>query len=285
MGTYHLNDVSKVRVFYRGNRKTWGRCHKLDNDCPGEAIAKNCAAGGGDRVFLSDHMKKLWAEVGFVPTLFALDESDKSEDDIQQANKDTTTLSKDRFPSLRQIQEPSKRDIELFDGICVKNFPKTLDEKEILTFLTDHGIPLEHGAEKIRIKRGERNSSVIVNDLSPTEVQTIFDSIHFHKSKIMFFEVPLFCKPLRNMTPIKNSESSSLENNKAGQEPKKDGTPKKAESTSKGKENGNKSTIPGLPEEDRLKNKKKKKAKQAGLSRATLKISSEYSSYFPLRTL
>ena len=40
MGTFHLIDGNKVRVFYRGNRKTCGRCHKSADDWPGEAIAK-----------------------------------------------------------------------------------------------------------------------------------------------------------------------------------------------------------------------------------------------------
>ena len=64
------------------------------------------------------------------------------------------------------------------------------------------------------------------------------------------------------MTPIENSESSSLENNKAGLEPKKDVTPKKAGNSTKEKKNENKTMISGIPEEGRLKKKKKKKAKQ-----------------------
>ena len=103
MGTFHLIDGNKVRVFYRGNRKTCGRCHKLASDCLGEAVAKNCAAAGGDRVFLSDHMKRLWDEIGFIPTSFALDDSDKSEDDIQQAGRDATTITNNSFPSIRNM--------------------------------------------------------------------------------------------------------------------------------------------------------------------------------------
>ena len=49
MGTYHIIDGSKVRVFYRGNTKTCGRCHKIASSCPGEAVARNCAAGGGTK--------------------------------------------------------------------------------------------------------------------------------------------------------------------------------------------------------------------------------------------
>ena len=123
MGTYHLIDGCKVRVFYRGNRKTCGRCQKPSSDCPGEAIAKNCAAGGGDRVFLSDHMKKLWEQIGFVPTSFELDESDKAEDDVQQATKDVPIKTKTSFPPSFKRQDPSPRDIEHLNGISVRNFP------------------------------------------------------------------------------------------------------------------------------------------------------------------
>ena len=59
MGTFHIIDGSKVRIFYRGNKKTCGRCHRVASLCPGEAISRNCAAGGGPMVFLSDHMKEL----------------------------------------------------------------------------------------------------------------------------------------------------------------------------------------------------------------------------------
>ena len=40
-------------------------------------MARNCAAAGGVQVFLSDQIKKLWADVGFIPTTFELDEADR----------------------------------------------------------------------------------------------------------------------------------------------------------------------------------------------------------------
>ena len=44
--------------------------------CPGETFARNCAAGGGVNIFLSDHAKKVWSEVGFVSVTFELGEND-----------------------------------------------------------------------------------------------------------------------------------------------------------------------------------------------------------------
>ena len=49
---------------------------KVASSCPEETFVRNCAAGGGVNVFLSDHMKKVWCEVGFVPVTFELDEND-----------------------------------------------------------------------------------------------------------------------------------------------------------------------------------------------------------------
>jgi hypothetical protein len=255
MGTYHLIDGAKVCVFYRGNRKTCGRCHKLANDCPGEAIAKNCAAGGGERVFLSDHMKKLWSMINFVPTSFSLDDSDKCDDDAQQAQQDATTATIIKFPPSVKAQEPSSRDIELSDGILIKNFAKILDDKELVTFLVNHGLPLDHENEKIQINRGERNSSVSINGLSSLDVELLFKSIHFHTTEQKFFDVPLFCNPLRNMTPIKNIESKNAENTKEP-EPEEVETPSKPIAPPN---DPSKPKIPGLPEEDMLKKKKKKK--------------------------
>ena len=201
MGTYHIIDGSKVRVFYRGNKKTCGRCHKMASECTGFAIAKNCATGGGKQVFLSEHMKKLWEEIGFVPSTFELDECDKTEDDVEQALKDAPIASKISFPPAKK-QEPSVRDIEHYDGITVRNFPSRLVDKDIITFLVLYGLPVDHSQENIHINRGEKNTWVVLDGLSPTIVQKIFNSIHFHESKQKFFEVPLYCKNLRNLTPM-----------------------------------------------------------------------------------
>ena len=263
MGTYHLIDGCKVRVFYRGNKKTCGRCHKQANECPGNAIARNCSIGGGSHVFLSDHMKKLWGEIGFTPVSFELDETDKTEDDIQQAIKDAP-IDTVKFPTPVFSQKPNERDVEHFDGITVKNFPSTLDDKDILTFLMNHGLPFDHGIENIHINKAPKNTWVVIDGLQSSDVQTMFRTIHFPESKARFFDVPLYCKALRNTTPVKkpeNAEEASEDvpnvampgHGNAGESSSttKHSDPKENETT--------KPTIPGLPEEERLKKKKRKK--------------------------
>ena len=209
MGTYHLIDGCKVRIFYRGNKKTCGRCQKTANDCPGNAISRNCAIGGGVRVFLSDHMKNLWQEIGFVPTSFELEESDKTEDDLEQAEKDAPKVSQEKFPPRLQRQEPSIRDMEHSNGITIRNLPGILDDKEILTFLMNYGLPHDHDIQHIHINKGGKNTWVMIDFLEPKDVQTIFHCVDFHATKTKFFDVPIFCKPLRNMTPVKKSKDES----------------------------------------------------------------------------
>ena len=206
MGTFHLIDGSKVRIFYRGNKKTCGRCHRLADKCPGKAVAKVCGESGGERVFLSDHMKKLWAEIGFTPTSFELDVDEKTEDDVHQATKDAPVIAATSFPTKNQRQEVNERDVEKSNGITIRNFPPHLQDKDILTFLIDHGMPLNH--ENVNMTRGVKNTRALVEGLSPTNVQTMVRSIHFHETKTKFFNVPLYCQALRSMTPTKKTEDA-----------------------------------------------------------------------------
>ena len=247
MGTFHLVDGNKIKIFYRGNKKTCGRCHKMAHDCPGEAVARNCALAGGVRVPLTEHMKALWEEIGFAPATFELDDEDRTEDDVDQAAKDAPKISKSSFPLPVKYQAPSPKDIEKFDGVTIRNLPKSLENEEIITFLANHGLPMDLKEEHIKINKGERNTHVIIENLSPDQVQTLQKSIHFHDTNMKFFNVPLFCKPTRTMTPIKH---------KAGDDDlEKDAALEKAPASHP------KPLIPGLPESERLKSKKSKKKK------------------------
>ena len=82
MGTYHYLDGAKVKFFYRGNKRTCGRCHNDSQNCPGNGFAKDCFSNGGTKVSLEDHMRKIWKQVNFSPMTFSLpeDETDKEKD-------------------------------------------------------------------------------------------------------------------------------------------------------------------------------------------------------------
>ena len=212
-------------------------------------------------------MKELWKTVGFVPVTFELDDDDKTEDDVEQATKDASVISNTRPPPTVQRPEHSIRDIEHFNGITVRNLPPDLDDKEILEFLMNYGMPITHAHDQININKGERNTCVVIDNLNSADVQTIFKSIHFHETKQKFFNVALYCKPLRNMTPKKKV---IVEPEKEVEETTQGKVEEEAASIDiidekKKSENANaerpKPIIPGLPEENRLKQSKNKKKK------------------------
>ena len=88
MGTFHFLDGMRVKIFYRGNKNTCGRCHQGRSKCPGQAVAKVCQENKGEKVQLSDHMRKLWAVIGFNPTSFEL-EDDQDEEESNTEKPDT----------------------------------------------------------------------------------------------------------------------------------------------------------------------------------------------------
>ena len=211
-------------------------------------------------------MKNLWQEIGFVPTSFELEESDKTEDDLEQAEKDAPKVSQEKFPPRLQRQEPSIRDMEHSNGITIRNLPGILDDKEILTFLMNYGLPHDHDIQHIHINKGGKNTWVMIDFLEPKDVQTIFHCVDFHATKTKFFDVPIFCKPLRNMTPVKKSKDESEAANDILTKRSEITDKKKVEEMNTASNDTNKPAvenpkpkIPGLPEEDRLKKKKKKK--------------------------
>ena len=202
MGTFHLIDGCKTRIYYRGNNKTCGRCHKVARDCLGQGIAKDCDRAVGERVMLSSHMRQLWSEIGFVPTSFELETLENADDEDDTPN-DAPLLEVPRFPSKILRETPTTRVIEQFDGITVKNIPTRLDDKDIFEFLFNYGLPDDHGIEQIRINKDKKNTWVVIDGLAPEDVNTMYDSIHFPKTRQKFFDVPIYCRPLRNMTPTK----------------------------------------------------------------------------------
>ena len=67
IGTTHIIDGQKVNLSYPGQKRFCFRCFKVDRDCPGKGVARDCESEGGERVFLSDHMLGFWKKINFLP--------------------------------------------------------------------------------------------------------------------------------------------------------------------------------------------------------------------------
>ena len=98
-------------------------------------------------------------------------------------------------------QRPWKEILEHFNGISVKNYSLKRDEKEFLTFLIILGGPPSSTILTSILTREHKVQVVVVEELSSTDVLTLYKLIHFPQTNQKFFDVPLYCKAVRNMTP------------------------------------------------------------------------------------
>ena len=201
MGTFHIIDGAKVRVFYRGNKKTCGRCHKFSADCPGDGLARDCEAAGGDRVNLSDMMKELWEQIRFTPEAFELGEEE---------NK-AFISDKERFPRFLEKAKPQQSEVDKYRGFTVKNFPTSLTDEEIKKFLVESGVSQDESKTQVNISRSSRNASATIEGIEPVEVTKIIEAIDFPSIRTKFFNVPLYCRPLRIQTPEKESPDEKID--------------------------------------------------------------------------
>ena len=205
-------------------------------------------------------MKQLWSEIGFTPTSFELEAINNDEiNDTETRTSDAPILKESRFPSNLPREAPTAKDIEQFDGMTIKNIPSHLDDKEITTFLFNYGLPQDHGMDLIRINKDRKNTWVVVEGLTPDDVNTMFNSIHFPKTRQKFFDAPIYCRPLRNMTPVKvakDDDKPSDEKSLGATAKNPPGTPNPDTDHSTSATGPH--TIPGL-----TKNQQKKAAKKA----------------------
>ena len=289
MGTYHYLDGARVRVFYRGNIKTCGRCHKSAHECPGGALAKICEEKGGVRLSLADHMRKTWSEIGFQPQSFKLPDSVDEVHDIpisdllhfensaKATDQSASNAGKDRV-ELGHTQPVS----ENCTGVKINNFPLEMSNDEIIGFLQNKISP-QVVATDVDIVRNKKNSNATIHKgLSLQLINKVMEEIDFSNSKKLVLRLPLYCRPIRNLTPEKSNDGvgfssyetpdKDLKNGRRVPLPRIPGLPPKAQrqalekAKSKSKqsaEKGNKSTeiVPPKSAFDVLMNKSREHMK------------------------
>ena len=149
----------------------------------------------------SDWMKELWGKIVFAPETFELvDEDDKSKAII---------LDKERFPWLEANPKPKETDQDRYWGITVRNLPVALSDKEVLEFLVKSGAPEDATNTKVNTIRSTKNTSATVEGIDPQTVIKMIEAIDFPQSRTKFFNVPLYCRPLRIQSPVKAKETAT----------------------------------------------------------------------------
>ena len=139
MGTFHYLDGARIKIFYKGNLFTCGRCHRGSNSCKGEAIAKTCMEKGGQRVSLFDHMRTLWDQIDFHPTSFKLPEEEEESGNTDSNGKREGDKEIVELPTVPAVVNPNviEEDPEKYVGLGINNLPPDITESEILKFLKD----------------------------------------------------------------------------------------------------------------------------------------------------
>ena len=132
MGTYHYLDGCRIKIFYRGNIKTCGRCHETAQSCPGEGLANQCHEAGGPRVTLVEHMRKIWALIGFKPSNFTL-----PDDQINDNEYDRPIFDGLIFPrndgNCKTVEEDNPSE-KLHTGLSIANFDVSVKEEDLIHF-------------------------------------------------------------------------------------------------------------------------------------------------------
>ena len=208
MGTYHYLDGERIRVYFRGNIKTCGRCHQSAQTCLGGGIARNCQSEGGQRVDLFEHMRNLWATIGFNPTAFQLPEREVDDSDGSQSSNNLKGDQKiiDAAYLKKKIENPqlTNEEKDKITGIKITNFPLDIKEEEILKFL-QKTVDGSISGEILSVTRNERNSQVSLESTSNRDLMFKAAEIwEYKKTREMTFPGrPLYIRLLRTLTPEK----------------------------------------------------------------------------------
>ena len=88
-------------------------------------------------------------------------------------------------------------------GVRINNFDLENSEDEILEFLQKN-ISKNIEKENIEMMKNTRNISVsVISGLTSENILAALSVIDFKESKKLYLGRPLYCKPIRNITPVK----------------------------------------------------------------------------------
>ena len=128
----------------------------------------------------------------------------EGDSDHDTKNGEIPILEAQNFERNVDKPVPEEEDIKKYDGIMISNFPLHLADTDILSFLFEKGLPQDIEKNKVQLVRSDRNVKVSINDsLEYGIVQTLIKNIHYHESLQKFWNLPLYCKPMRALTPEK----------------------------------------------------------------------------------
>ena len=206
MGTYHFLDGERIRIYYRGNTKTCGRCHQGPGQCPGGGIARECQDMGGQRKDLIGHMKELWNQIGFSPTSFKIPEREEDDQgDLPNLGGDQQILDMINFPRPVTNHNMTPPEQEKFSKVRITNFPLELSPTDALEFMRKK-VDKEIADSDIEILKDHRSSQIIFGPGPSKAVvlkaQELLDFTTSHQ--IVYPDRKLYAKLHKPLSPEKS---------------------------------------------------------------------------------
>ena len=200
VGSLHYIDGAKVNVSFPGQRKLCYRCFKIESDCPGKGLARDCEANGGPKVLFSEYVTEFWKKINFNPSDSSAVDGLETENniDIQVGGEFSPKQARAELVTDKLMQSK-------YGSVCVKWFPKKADQGDIKQFLVEQGLNSDHSSLDIK-----DNGQVLISGLTPEACKFLSVSITGKKFKN---KKTIYCQPISLVTPekAKASEVSSVD--------------------------------------------------------------------------
>ena len=148
-----------------------------------------------------DHMKSLWTQIEFNPTNLELS-STVENNFIHPAETETSDQDKN------QTSEPDGS--ERLIGLSIANISFKVGDKEVFEFIKEY-VDETIKEEDIDIIRDRKKAvATVSHSISSKVIKEAMSKINFSECKSKFFGLPLYCRPLRNLTPEKAPSSNVI---------------------------------------------------------------------------
>ena len=264
--SYAFIDQRKVKIFHLGQKRTCARCQKDGENCPGRANAKSCEENRGVKISVDVMWKTVMNNVSYKE--WNGGEATADNDDHQEGMA-TETSEVDDVPA-----------IEGCTGLVLDNLEENMTNEDIKTILKR--ACSEETLQSFTIHPTGSLRSKILKDIDPNIIPSIAKKL----DKKSYKGRMVFCKPFVPKTPTKTTPEADKEETTISSDKKEDpAAMKENNAIAASTTNMVKPTIPGLPEEARLKElkvtkvKKNKPKKKKEDKKKTLKV------YLDIRSL
>ena len=213
MGTFHILDGKKAKIFYRGNRSTCGWCQADITKCPGGAKAKSCKEAGTVQVQLGEHMKELWSKIGFNPQTFEITEAEYIDtEDSENPGGDRKVLDTVNFPRSIDPIKMDQSEAAKFSVVRVNNLPHDISDEDVVKFISKE-IEEEINISDVNFEKTKYSTNVYLGPGPSVEVLAkVIEMLDYKTTGKTFFDGmrKLHANLHRPLTPVKKEAAAVL---------------------------------------------------------------------------